>query len=32
MRILIGLREIAGYYTNLQKGFMELGIPVILFV
>ena len=27
MRILIGLREIAGYYTNLQKGFMELGIP-----
>lgn len=26
MRVFLGLREIAGYYTNLQKGFIELGI------
>lgn len=27
MRIFIGLQEIAGYYTNLKKGFDAIGVP-----
>lgn len=27
MRIFIGLTEVSGYYSNLKKGFDELGIP-----
>lgn len=27
MRIFIGLQEIAGYYTNLKKGFDVIGVP-----
>lgn len=27
MRIFIGLTEVSGYYSNLKKGFEELGIP-----
>lgn len=30
MKIFIGLTEIAGYYTNLKKGFDELGMESVL--
>lgn len=29
MRILLGLKEIAGFYTNLQQGFEELGVHAV---